>query len=129
MGMDACYQQHKYDIVTNQERKLMCVGKWNNHTLIMFAKTRLFANLIFFDILDFWNMSHHRKIMALKLTKWIFLLNTIFGKFWTCITENDEKEKMSMPFWFVQYLNQWNFVWKTESKTKLAHSWWMEISI
>ena len=53
MGMDACYQQHKYDIATNQKRKPMCVGKWNNHTLIMFAKTRLFANLSFFDILDF----------------------------------------------------------------------------
>ena len=53
MGMNACYQKHKYDIVTNQKRKQMCVGKWNNQTLIMSAKTRLFANLSFFDILDF----------------------------------------------------------------------------
>ena len=78
------------------------VGKWNNHTLIMFAKTRLFANVIFFDILNFWKMSHHKKL-ALKLTKWIFLLKTIFGKFRSCITENDERNKMSIVYLFDWY--------------------------
>ena len=63
MGMNACYQKHKYDIVTNQKRKQMCVGKWNNQTLIMSAKTRLFANLIFFDMLNFRRISHQTDII------------------------------------------------------------------